>query len=196
MYWAYWLLEEDGPTLASAAAPHFSEADCQHIIHPDRKRQWLGARLLLLDMLKKLGIPFRGLCTDSFNKVHASDSAYFLSFSHTGNLCAVALDTTKPVGIDVELPSARMLRVGPRVLTEEEMSHTGHDCVNICRYWCAKEALYKRYGKKSLIFREDIRVAPGEKPGLLLGEVLKEGGGGPARLASHQVEGAVLVHTY
>jgi hypothetical protein len=47
-----------------------------------------------------------------------------------------------------------------RVLTDDEWSDGANNLKKLCVYWCAKEAMYKIYGKRSLIFTEQILIKP------------------------------------
>jgi 4'-phosphopantetheinyl transferase EntD len=73
---------------------------------------------------------------------------------------AVQLDSNKSVGIDIEQPTEKLLRIAPRVLSMEELENAGSDIRKHCVYWCAKEALYKVYGKRGLHFADQLLVEP------------------------------------
>jgi phosphopantetheinyl transferase len=92
---------------------------------------------------------------------------YHLSFSHTKNFAAVALATI-PVGIDMEELAPRILPLYTRFMSEHEIATS--DVINIKNlyyYWCAKEAMYKWYGKKNLDFIEDLKVDKSNKQGII-----------------------------
>jgi phosphopantetheinyl transferase len=67
------------------------------------------------------------------------------------------------VGIDLEQPKEKLLKVAPRVLSNEELIDAGTDIVKHCIYWCAKEALYKLDGKGGLHFSTQLLIKPFER---------------------------------
>jgi len=70
------------------------------------------------------------------------------------------LHRSRPVGIDIEPIREQFTRVVPRVLSTDEIVHAAGDPHRLAVYWCAKEALYKLYGKRQLTFREHLHVEP------------------------------------
>jgi phosphopantetheinyl transferase len=64
------------------------------------------------------------------------------------------------VGIDIEQVHPRLHKVAHKFMNpreggaEVEKLSTDH----LCLHWCAKEALYKLYGRRNLDFREHIQV--------------------------------------
>jgi len=92
---------------------------------------------------------------------------YYLSFSHTKNAAAVALATI-PVGIDMEELSPRILHLYPRFMSEHEIATSDvSNMKDLYYYWCAKEAMYKWYGKKNLDFIKDLKVYKNDNMGVV-----------------------------
>jgi phosphopantetheinyl transferase len=73
---------------------------------------------------------------------------------------AAIIDHDKTVGIDLEQPKEKLLKIAPRILANEELADAGDDITKHCVYWCAKEALIKVYGKKDLTLAENLIISP------------------------------------
>src|SRR5690606_26313429 len=78
------------------------------------------------------------------------------------------------VGIDLEQPTPKLLKIASRIHAGEELQDAGTDPEKHCIYWCAKEVMVKVYGKKDLIFSENLRILPflKEKKGEITGRVV------------------------
>ncbi len=119
---------------------------------------WLSSRVLLRKMLNTT--KFIDLQTDENGKPFLKDSRTNLSISHSGELVAV-LVSSHPVGVDLQKRRLNIEEVAHKFISPEEMLF-----VNKCSdrssivhvIWCAKEALYKLYGKKKLDFKENLKV--------------------------------------
>jgi 4'-phosphopantetheinyl transferase EntD len=62
------------------------------------------------------------------------------------------------VGVDVERVSPRVQRIKNRFLTEQEQVIVGATDADLMLAWSVKEAVYKMYGSKKLLFKEHIRL--------------------------------------
>jgi phosphopantetheinyl transferase len=92
---------------------------------------------------------------------------HHLSFSHTKDTVAVAL-SKKPVGIDIEEVTPRILPLFTRFMSEKEVTDNDtNNLIELYYYWCAKEAMYKWYAKGNLDFIEDLQVNKIEKKGVI-----------------------------
>lgn len=80
----------------------------------------------------------------------------WISVAHGGESVAVAI-ADKPVGVDIESLSRDFDRVAPRYMTPEEMA-LSDDMRWSCYVWCAKEAMYKLYGRRGVELRGELRV--------------------------------------
>ena len=80
----------------------------------------------------------------------------WISVAHGGESVAVAIADC-PVGVDIESVTRGFDRVAPRYMTEAELSLTeSPDWA--CYVWCAKEAMYKLYGRRGVELRGELRV--------------------------------------
>ena len=97
---------------------------------------------------------------------------YHISISHTKGYLVILLSETHEVGIDIEYPSSRVLKIATRFLREDEPYAAD---VSKCLYaWCVKEALYKLQSSSQLTYQEmRVDVAKGRvedlKNGLTFG---------------------------
>ncbi|MCX8489485.1 MAG: 4'-phosphopantetheinyl transferase superfamily protein [Cyclobacteriaceae bacterium] len=154
--WGIWKVEESAEELAFAA---FEEAP-EGIVHLTKRLEWLASRALVRTLLEQNDLPYSGIFKDEFGKPFLRELPHQLSLSHTYPYVAVQIDCNKSVGIDIEQPTEKLLRVAPRVLSMEELESAGSDIRKHCVYWCAKEALYKVYGKRGLHFASQLLVDP------------------------------------
>lgn len=154
-------IAEDEPTLRAGLLLTVSEEeDLATINHPSQRIEWLACRVAIRQLVEAQGMDYRGLQKDEFGKPHLIDSPWHISLSHTSGWAAAVLHRSRPVGIDVEPIREQFKRVVPRVLSESEIIHAAGDPNRLAVYWCAKEALYKLYGKRQLTFREHLHVEP------------------------------------
>lgn len=156
--WAVWRIDETEEGLAAQTL----EADaCPEEIQFARKRlEWLAGRALLKHMVTESGLTYEGIVKDEFGKPFLRNSDYQISISNSFPYVAAQIHPSKTVGIDLEQPRPKLFQVMKRVLTESEWHDGANNLRKLCVYWCAKEALYKIYGKRSLIFTEHILVKP------------------------------------
>lgn len=112
---------------------------------------------LLTDLF---GIPL-ALQYDAFGKPHALDIPWTISFSHSLKYLAFSISNNHAVGVDVEAFRPTLEQVAPRVFHASELQCiAAHPRPELARQflWGAKEAVYKAWGKRELIFREAMRV--------------------------------------
>ncbi|MEX2230884.1 MAG: 4'-phosphopantetheinyl transferase superfamily protein [Cyclobacteriaceae bacterium] len=169
--WGFWRILEDETSLA-AQVPLEKISDS--ITNPSKRLEFLAGRALIKGLLNKWNLPYAGLTKDSFGKPYLTASDIQLSLSHSYPYVAAILHRHQNVGIDLEQPKNKLLRIAPRVLSANELADAGTDIVKHCIYWCAKEALVKIYGKKDLIFSKNLLITPFSRSseGHLIGRIL------------------------
>jgi len=128
--------------------------------HDNRKKEWLVSRILVEELT---GEKKSQLIYDEHSKPFLKDSKKHLSLSHSHNLIAIIIDEQK-TGIDIELIQPNVLKIKEKFISMKEWESLGKNNIaeKLTLYWCAKESLYKYYGKKKLIFKEDLMVEPFE----------------------------------
>lgn len=154
-------ITEDEPTLWVGLLLTVSEQEeLASISHPAQRIEWLACRVAVRQLVEAQGMSYAGLQKDAFGKPHLVGSPWHISLSHTAGWAAAVLHRLRPVGIDIEPIRDQFRRVVPRVLSESEIAHAAGDANRLAVYWCAKEALYKLYGKRRLTFREHLHIEP------------------------------------
>jgi 4'-phosphopantetheinyl transferase len=172
--WAVWRIDEPEEFLATQVP--VSDACPEEIQFPRKRLEWLAGRVLLKHLASESGLNYQGVIKDEFGKPFLKSLDYQISISNSFPYVAAQIHPKKSVGIDLEQPRPKLFNVMERVLTDAEWEDGANDLRKLCVYWCAKEALYKIYGKRSLIFNEHIQVKPfvlGEN-GTLEGSIREE----------------------
>jgi 4'-phosphopantetheinyl transferase len=156
--WAVWRIDE--PEELLAAQVPVADACPEEIQFPRKRLEWLAGRTLLKYLAVESGLDYQGVVKDEFGKPYLKGLDYQISISNSFPYVAAQIHPTQSVGIDLEQPRPKLFDVMKRVLTESEWNDGANNLHKLCVYWCAKEALYKIYGKRSLIFTEHILVKP------------------------------------
>lgn len=154
---ALWHITESEDELKSLAV---NEECPQDIVSPLKRLEWLSGRILISSLAKQQGISYQGIVKDQFGKPFLKDNTHQISLSHSYPYVAAQIHVSHSVGIDIEQPKDKLLRIASRVLDDGELEDAGTDIVKHCIYWCAKEALYKIYGKRGLLFTNHLKVKP------------------------------------
>ena len=115
-----------------------------------------------------------------------------ISLSHSFPVASAMIHTEKPCGLDVEWPREKMTRIQDKFLHEEE-SHYQNNQTALCIIWAAKEAIYKRYGKRNLSFKNNIIIDLKERN--ILGRIEKENFKEQVPLALEKVNQYFLVYS-
>jgi len=121
-----------------------------------RKKEWLITRLLLKQ--------FMGSSTqilyDKNRNPSLVDSTTNISISHSSNFVAIYLDQKKHIGIDVETPHERILKIATKFLSNKEQNEIPAENpipkLTVC--WCIKEAMYKYYSQKKVDFKTELQI--------------------------------------
>jgi 4'-phosphopantetheinyl transferase len=149
---------------------------CSNATHPIKQLEWLASRTCVKYTVELLEHNYQGIGKDEHNNPYLSEIQGFVSLSHTSNYAVAIVGLEEEVGIDIEKISNKLSRVAHKFLSEPERLHAGNDLLRMCIYWCAKESLYKWYGKKNLSFKENIYIEPFEgKPTIVIGEIFIDG---------------------
>jgi phosphopantetheinyl transferase len=173
--WALWKIEENEETLQGLISA--DEVAPESIANPFKRLEYLAGRLLLKQLLAEWNIDYKGIVKDQHGKPFLRDLDIHISMSHSYPYVAAVADRHNVVGIDLEQPKDKLLRIGPRVLNARELQDASHDITKHCIYWCAKEALIKIYGKKDLVLSKNLAISPFliQKKGFLTGSIIVNG---------------------
>lgn len=154
---ALWHITEDEINLSNELQ---LEICPKNIISSLKRLEWICGRLLLQHLATSLDVSYKGIQKDEFGKPFLKQSNYHISLSHSYPFVAAQIHPERSVGIDIEQPKQKLLKIAPRILDEGELKNAGVDIVKHCVYWCAKEALYKVYGKRGLLFTHHLHLKP------------------------------------
>jgi 4'-phosphopantetheinyl transferase len=189
--WGFWKVVEDEKSLA-AEIP--METVSETITSSFKRLEFLAGRALIQALLRKWDLPYPGLKKDSFGKPFLQNSLIQMSLSHSYPYVAAILHRTQNVGIDLEQPKDKLLKIAPRVLAADELADAGADVIKHCVYWCAKEALIKIYGRKGLKLSQNFLVGPFQlyKNGDLVGRILAKNTETAIPLAYHIYDNFVV----
>ena len=119
-----------------------------------RKKEFISSRIAL----KKIFNKELELKHHKSGKPFIKESKH-LSISHSSNFLALAYGEEN-IGIDIEKPQNRMVKLMPKILSEIEfMEFKKEPSIDLaCKLWGAKEAILKYVGDKNLNYKEDIKV--------------------------------------
>lgn len=172
--WGLWKIEETEVSLHQLCE---SETIPNEITHAEKRLEFLAVRALVKNLLLEWGLSYQGLTKNKHGKPFLKNSTHHISLSHSYPFVTAILDTEKTVGIDLEHSKAKLLRIAPRMLHATELTDAASDITKLCVYWCAKEAMLKVYGRKDLIFAENLLVNPFilKKEGDLVGRIIVGG---------------------
>jgi phosphopantetheinyl transferase len=156
--WALWKIEEDEATLSANVAPY--EISPLNVTNVQKRLEFLAVRVLVKELLAAWDLEFKGLTKDEYGKPFLKNLPFQISLTHSYPYVAAVIDRTQSVGIDLEQPKEKLLKIASRVLDDNELADAGKDVTKHCIYWCSKEALIKIHGKKDLVFAENIKISP------------------------------------
>lgn len=129
------------------------------ILHPNKQKEFVALRHLARIICEEyLGFTYQGIKKDENGKPYFHKISYEISISHCLPYIAIALHPSQSVGVDIEQEQEKLLRVAPRVFSQEEITFCEGDLRKTCILWSCKEALYKIYAKKGLTFQTDLLV--------------------------------------
>lgn len=170
--WALWKVEEDENMLTRPLQGLESIPDA--ITNKHKRLEWAAAHGMVKFLMDRIGLSFHGITKNEFGKPFLTGYDYQLSLSHSFPYVAAYLHPRSSVGIDLEQPTSKLLKVASRIHDPDELSDAGEDLNKHCLYWCAKEVMVKVYGKKDLIFAKNLKISPFliEKRGEIVGRIV------------------------
>jgi len=159
-----------------------------------QRKQSLCGRLLVKHLSQQVFHQFYGIYKNENGKPFLKNIEGYISISHSKQFASATLSTKSSTGVDIEAISPRILKVIPRVTSDEEYKniHTEKDATF---YWCAKEALYKLYDKLGLDFSKQLKVELIAE-NKYRGNVLDNNESHIAQLGQIEFEGFVLVYAF
>ena len=135
----------------------------REITHPHKRLQHLAGRFLLKQLFPDF--PHREILIADTRKPYLPYEQYHFSISHCGTYAAAIVSKTERVGIDIEIPSAKIEKISHKFLNDPERnflaSLTDYSSAEVLTVmWSAKEAVYKWWGWGSVDFSNHILLQP------------------------------------
>jgi phosphopantetheinyl transferase len=131
------------------------------VTHPHKRLQHLAGRFLLQFLFPDF--PYELVKIADTKKPFLPNEQYHFSISHCGDFAAAIVSKDKRVGIDIEIPTEKILKIRHKYLSEEEKIKFEYqlptpDSRLLTLLWSAKEAVYKWFGDGEVEFIEHIRL--------------------------------------
>lgn len=133
------------------------------VTHPHKRLQHLAGRFLLQYLFPDF--PYELIRIADTRKPFLPDEQYHFSISHCGDYAAAIVSSRNRVGIDVEIPGEKVLKLSAKFLSEKEcsMSNGVYTLLTpnsqlLTLLWSAKESVYKWYGLGAVDFRKQIQL--------------------------------------
>jgi phosphopantetheinyl transferase len=143
----------------------------REITHPHKRLQHLAGRYLLQYLFPEFPISLIKIANT--RKPFLEDEAYHFSVSHCSSYAAAIVSSNKRVGIDIEVPSAKVKKIMHKFLHEEERNMVSvkqlvadmdptkeNDIQKLTLLWSCKEAVFKWWSYGNVDFSEMIRLQP------------------------------------
>ncbi|WP_374165757.1 4'-phosphopantetheinyl transferase superfamily protein [Arcticibacter sp. MXS-1] len=158
---AVWKIEESAEDLYSRLQLNSEEkAYFEGLNNGKRNLHWLSTRVLLREMLNTGD--YIDCRVDEHGKPYLVNFPHQISLSHSFDYAAVMISEDKPVGIDIELVKEKIVRIEDKFLTPAEVQFIdpSNRIMHLYVCWCAKEAIYKLQGKRTVSFKDHIHLQP------------------------------------
>jgi phosphopantetheinyl transferase len=160
-WWALWNITESLEDLSNQSKQtdleNFSR---ENITHTVKQKEWLASRLILRYLTEKMGSTYYGCSKDKFGKPHLEGQHFQVSITNSFPFAAGIICRNLPVGIDLELPKEKLKKTAPKFLQTREIEDAEENLEKLCLYWCAKETVFKSYGRKNISLKENIYIDP------------------------------------
>jgi len=175
--WGVWKIEEELSDLKDLVHYDTSLTEILDTAKSNKKiLETLCSRILLQKLAVDFNIKYQGIFKDDHGKPFLISNSEFVSISHSYPYVGCSINRLNPTGIDVEHYDDKIKRIEHKFLGEQETFDANHNVKKLITLWAAKEALYKFYGRRSLIFKEDLEISPFEmrESGMITGKIKKD----------------------
>ena len=129
----------------------FDKTESYQTKNTQRLKQWLATRLLLACFFENTKIIYDNLGKPSL------DNDWKISISHSKEFVAILLNKNNHCGIDIEKITDKPSKIKHKFLNIKDLNSINSN-KDLTLYWGAKEALYKYYGKKEVLFIEHLFI--------------------------------------
>ncbi|NHE57772.1 4'-phosphopantetheinyl transferase family protein [Cyclobacterium plantarum] len=131
-----------------------------NIGHPQKRKEWKGARLAIKSALDHIQLPYPGFYKDAHGKSHTMDGYGYVSLTHHGDYSGAIFHKEMPVGIDLEKVRDKTVTLAPKYLDTKEMDFLNKDPYMHTMAWSVKETIFKCQGRKGISLRQNILLQP------------------------------------
>lgn len=171
-----WKIEETEEFFKGTVPQH------RQVTHPHKRLQHLAGRFLLRYLFPDF--PYELIRIADTRKPFLPDEQYHFSISHCGDYAAALVSKNSRVGIDIEIPVEKILKIRDKFLSgvEKKMFNTQYSMLKAqlnpsgseptthdlptgqagSRFttllWSAKEAVFKWHGDGGVDFRQHIQL--------------------------------------
>lgn len=145
-----WKIEETEDFFKSNVPLH------RDVTHPHKRLQHLAGRFLLQYLFP--AFPYEMIAIADTRKPFLPDEQYHFSISHCDDYAAAIVSKDKRVGVDIEVPVSKIIRIRDKFLGQEELARYEHNERQLTLLWSSKEAVFKWYGNGAVDFREHIHL--------------------------------------
>ena len=121
-----------------------------------RRIEHLAGRFLLRHLEEDF--PLLNIAKDQHDKPRIDNNAFFFSISHSWPYIAAVVDPFEEVGIDIQTWHPRITQIQHKYLSATEQLFFKNDPQLLTVAWCAKEAVYKWYGRRGVDFIEHLPI--------------------------------------
>lgn len=158
---ALWQITESHDELqAMLPSEILTDAELANIHHPQKQIEFFCSRLCINYLTDKLNLNYLGIKKDEYGKPFLVGCNWQMSLTHSLKYVAVVMHAHKPLGVDIEKKTEKLLRIKNKYLSAEELAFANDDIGKLTILWSAKEALYKLYGKRKVIFNQNLIIKP------------------------------------
>lgn len=133
------------------------------ISHPEKRKEWKGARMAIKSALDCIHLPYPGFYKDEHGKSHPMDGFGNVSLTHSHGLAAAIFHKEMPVGIDLDFVREKVVKLGPKFLDPSEIDFLKPDPLLYTIAWSTKESIYKCQGRKGISLKQNILLQPFDK---------------------------------
>lgn len=154
---ALWSITETEPELIQQLNPGPTEsAHLESIKSEQRRLHWLAGRLLAAQFLPN----FHQISYSESGKPYTPGESNPFSIAHSASMAAFSM-APLPNGIDIELITPRIRKVTTKFLNQVELLQVGDNTTDdtLYIYWCAKEAIVKWSGDRTIDFKKQITIS-------------------------------------
>ena len=148
-----WKNTEDYATLIQLAKQYNIDKLYLSFKSKARQREYITQRILLKETVGKDA----EIIKHKSGKPAISNSPLHISFTHNESITGMFL-SEKNCGIDIQLPTKRILGIKHKFINEKDFCKTTNDYQTLSLIWSCKEAVFKKYGEHPIFIKEHISI--------------------------------------